>query len=190
MLSIPSPCRFAISSGLLALLAGALLPAIRAQSVNIAVDATRTVRTVDERVFGLNTAIWDSACNTPETIALLQAAGFRCLRFPGGSASDEYHWQTNTSGTNTWRWATNFAAFANVASSLSAQVFITVNYGTGTPEEAAAWVTEANVTRHLGIRYWEIGNENYGASWEADQQAVPHDPYTYAVRTRDYITQM
>jgi hypothetical protein len=47
----------------------------------------------------------------------------------------------------------------------------------------------ANVTNHLGFKYWEVGNECYG-SWETDTNNRPHDPYTYALRAHDYITQM
>jgi len=45
-------------------------------------------------------------------------------------------------------------------------------------------------TAPLGFKYWEIGNENYGASWETDSNSLPHDPYTYAVRSAGYITLM
>ena len=39
------------------------------------------------------------------------------------------------------------------------------------------------------LRYWEVGNENYG-TWEADNNARPHDPVTYANRFREYWRQM
>lgn len=39
----------------------------------------------------------------------------------------------------------------------------------------------------LGFKYWEVGNEVYG-SWETDSNSLPHDPYTYALRARDYIS--
>ena len=78
----------------------------------------------------------------------------------------------------------------NIATNLpGAQVFITANYGTGTPGEAAAWVLSANVTNQCGFRYWEIGNECYG-TWETDSHAVQHDPYTYATNAAAYIQQM
>ena len=157
--------------------------------VQVTVDAERVVREVDERVFGLNATMWDQHFATPETTALLAGGGARALRFPGGSLSNEYHWRTNTTLDNTWEWATSFDEFAGVADALGAQVFISVNYGTGTAEEAADWVRYANVEKGLGCRWWEIGNENYG-SWETDTQAVAHDPYTYAVRARDYIAAM
>ena len=44
-------------------------------------------------------------------------------------------------------------------------------------------------TAPLGFKYWEIGNEEYG-SWETDSNSLPHDPYTYALRARDYISLM
>jgi alpha-N-arabinofuranosidase len=44
-------------------------------------------------------------------------------------------------------------------------------------------------TAPLGFKYWEIGNEEYG-SWETDSNNVPHDPFTYASRARDYISLM
>ena len=161
------------------------LPAV----VNIRVDAASVIRTVDARHFGVNAVIWDSVFDTPTTINLLTEMGNQTLRFPGGSLSDEYHWESNTTLNNTWQWATSFDKFAHVVASTRPQVFITVNYGTGTPAEAANWVRNANVTRALGCKYWEVGNENYG-DWEADSQARPHDPYTYAVRFKDYFNQM
>src|SRR5204863_5315351 len=113
----------------------------------------------------------------------------RALRFPGGSLSDEYHWSSGTSSTNQWKWATSFSNFAHIATNLGAEAFITVNYGTGTPAEAAGWVRHANVTNHFGFKYWEIGNECYG-TWETDTNVNSHDAYTYALRASNYFIQM
>ncbi|HTA30296.1 MAG TPA: hypothetical protein VK731_07410, partial [Candidatus Cybelea sp.] len=152
-------------------------------TIHLNVNAGSVVRTVDVRHFGVNTATWDGNLNTSATISLLGKMGTKALRFPGGSTADEYHWQPNTGG------GTSFDGFANVATNLGAQAFITVNYGTGTAQEATAWVAYSNVTNHYAFKYWEIGNENYG-SWEADTNALPNDPYTYAVHARDYINGM
>lgn len=157
--------------------------------VHLSIVATQTVRTVDARVFGLNVAVWDSVLDTTNTIGLLKDMDNRALRFPGGGLADDYHWETNTTGTNTWQWTTSFSKFVNVMTNTGAQAFITVNYGSGTPAEAAAWVQNANVTRQLGIKYWEVGNENYG-SWETDTNPRPHDPFTYATRFKEYASQM
>lgn len=162
--------------------------------VRIHLDASQKVRPVHPCWFGVNTAIWDNdfGDNNTErtrTISLLTEMGITTLRFPGGSLSDEYHWATGTTLNNTWQWNTSFTEFIRVATNINAHVFITVNYGTGTPEEAAGWVRHANVTNNYAIRYWEIGNECYGP-WETDSNTYPHDPYTYAVRAKTYIEQM
>ncbi|MGC4072796.1 MAG: alpha-L-arabinofuranosidase [Nibricoccus sp.] len=157
--------------------------------VNASVNARDRIRRVDPRMFALNTAIWDGAFNTATTAELLNEIDNQALRFPGGSASDEYHWKTNRSEGQTFEWATSFDDFANIAKVTDAQVFITVNYGTGTPQEAADWVRYANRTKRLGIKYWEVGNENYG-TWETDHNNRPHDPVTYANRFKEYARQM
>jgi alpha-L-arabinofuranosidase len=166
-----------------------LLAAPAPAIIQLTVDAARTNRLVDARIFGLNTAVWDSRLDTAETLELLRGIDCQALRFPGGSLSDEYHWAENRTGTNPWTWATSFDSFARLATNLGARICLTVNYGSGTPSEAAAWVQYANVTKGYGCRYWEIGNENYG-EWEKDDQPLPHDPYTYAVRAKEYLERM
>jgi len=201
---------------------------------HLSVNATQAVRAADARWFAVNTAIWDSNFDTPTTISLLQEMGTRAMRCPAGSHSDEYHWSTGTTLTNTWPWPISFANFVHVATNVGAQAIITVNYGTSSTNEAAAWVAYANGsttntlplgvdtygtnwrtagywaslraaaplgkddgknflrlsrTAPIGFRYWEIGNECYG-TWETDSNTVPHDPYTYATRARDYCNLM
>ena len=157
--------------------------------VRATVDGSQRLQTVDPRLFGLNADVWDGSFNTSTTADLLLEAGNQALRFGGGSLSDAYHWQTNTSEGQTFQWATSLDSFANVALATSARVFITANYGSGSPQEAAAEVTYANRTKHYNFKYWEIGNENYG-SWEFDNNARPHDPVTYATRFKAYVQAM
>jgi hypothetical protein len=157
--------------------------------VHVAVVSTNAVRIADARWFGANTAVWDSNFDSARTVSLLGELGTRLLRFPGGSLADDYHWASNKTGTNTWTWVTSFANFVHVATNVGVQAIITVNYGAGTPGEAASWVAYANRTNRYGFRYWEIGNECYG-TWENDTNVYPHDGYTYAVRAADYLQQM
>ncbi|HEX2853638.1 MAG TPA: immunoglobulin domain-containing protein [Opitutaceae bacterium] len=178
----------------LLLLLPAAWPAVAgAQSISLAVDATQKVRTVDDRVFGLNTAVWSGTFKDAQTQPLLKAIDTRILRFPGGSTSDVYDWknkrntQDGSSFTNSWN--VDFDQFAATTLSLNAQAFITVNYGSGTPEEAAEWVAYSNVTKGYGFKYWEIGNENYG-SWEYDIHPVKWDPVTYATLAKEFIAKM
>jgi alpha-L-arabinofuranosidase len=158
-------------------------------AVHVDVDFNGIVRTLDATMFGVNTAVWDGSLDTPGSVATLREAGPLALRFPGGSISDQYHWASNSGAPTPAHWATSFENFMHVATNLQSQVVITVNYGSGTPEEAAAWVRCANVTNHCQFQYWEIGNENYG-DWERDDNVPKHNPLTYAHRARDYFAQM
>jgi len=156
--------------------------------VHVSVNATQTVRTVDARLFGINTAAWDGYLDTPGTLAILNEMDNQALRWPGGSWADEYHW------TNEYRgWGSYTTNFAHVATNTRAQVYMIANYGSGTPQEAAGWVRFCNVTNQYGFKYWEIGNE-VGGSWETDNNTnapwLPHDPWTYAMRFKDYYNQM
>jgi alpha-L-arabinofuranosidase len=62
---------------------------------------------------------------------------------------------------------------------------VTANYGTGTAEEAAAWVRYANVTKGYGVKYWEIGNEIWG-DWVRGHS----DAETYARNYKRYYDAM
>jgi alpha-N-arabinofuranosidase len=148
--------------------------------VHLAVNAGQVLQTVDVRQFGLNIGTWDSNLGDAQTLPVLQEIGCSTLRWPGGSTSDEYNWANDPTGN---------ATFEYIATNLGAQVFTTVNYGTGTAAEATAWVLSANKTNHCGFKYWEVGNECYG-TWETDSHAIPHDPYTYATNAVAYILQM
>ena len=164
-------------------------PGAVGDEVLVSVDAAHIVRTADTRLFGINTAIWDALLDTAGTVSALRELDLQALRFPGGMISDDYHWASGTPGTNIGPSPSSFAAFFHVATNVHAQVFITVNYGSGTPEEATAWVRYANVTNHWGFKYWEISNEAYG-NWEHDENTPPHDPVTYARRATEYFRQM
>jgi hypothetical protein len=140
---------------------------------SVTVDATSGLGTIPANAIGLNTAVYDSDMNDTPIPGLLKAAGIDALRYPGGSYSDIYNWQTNVAQGGYDAPDTDFAEFMGTAQAAGAQPIITVNYGTGTPSLAAAWVQDADVTNNYGIQYWEVGNEvygngTYGANWETD----------------------
>lgn len=163
---------------------------------------------------GINAAAWDANLMDASVPALLADANLRVLRYPGGSTSNNYHWVSNTVDDPSQGGvveSANFDAFMDVVDSTGAQAMITVNYGSGSAEEAAQWVRYANKGGHhyrgpvptypgaskLGhryqIRYWEIGNEvygdgTYGATWEVNRK--PHDPTTYAKGVVEYSAAM
>jgi len=72
-----------------------------------------------------------------------------------------------SSRSGTWTPDFDFESYMTYLNSFTPKgiPMITVNFGTGTPQEAAAWVHYANVVKHYNIRLWQIGNETEG-SWE------------------------
>ena len=112
------------------------------------------MRTVDSRVFGINTAAWDGDLDTPNTISILTNMNNQALRWPGGSWGDIYFMTNEPMG-----WGSRTTNFIHVATNTHAQVFFIVNYGSGTPQQAADWVRYCNITNHCYVKYWEVGNE-------------------------------
>ncbi|HEY3994065.1 MAG TPA: cellulose binding domain-containing protein, partial [Ktedonobacteraceae bacterium] len=171
-------------------------------AASVTVNANNALGQLSSIAVGANTAVWDGNLLDAAVPGLLSAGGVKILRYPGGSTSDVYHWQSNTtvSGQSYANPSNTFDAFMGMAQATSAQAMITVNYGSGTPQEAANWVQYANKggagysgpvpsyaggssSGHTyGIKYWEIGNEvygnsTYGGNWEYDTNAP--GPQTY-----------
>jgi hypothetical protein len=159
----------------------------------VTVNAGTSLAVIPATGFGLNTAVWDANLLDSDVPSLLTTLGIGALRFPGGSTSDDYNWQTDSIVPGQGGYANpvnTFDAFMTLAKAVDASPVITVNYGSntsgnggGTPAFAAAWVRYANVTKGYGVKYWEIGNEiygngEYGSAWETDLHSA-HDPGTY-----------
>jgi hypothetical protein len=164
--------------------------------VQASVLANQTVRAVDGKVFGINQVAWDGNVSTPASVAILNDMGNPCLRWPGGSWGDGYHWTNEAwmaGATSARTWGSFSSDFIAVATNTHAQAFIIVNYGTSDADEAAFGVRMFNITNHCNFKYWEVGNE-VGGSWEWDWNTnapwQPHDPWTYAMRFTNYYAQM
>ena len=165
-----------------------------AQSASVTVDASDDLGTVAAHPFGVNAEVWDGHMNDSVIPGLLKAAGITAMRYPGGSYSDMYDWETNTAPGGYVASDTDFSDFMQTAQAADSQPIITVNYGSGTPALAAAWVQDADVTNNYGIQYWEVGNEVYGngfygADWEEDNHSSK-SPDTYAANFLQYQSAM
>ena len=66
----------------------------------LVVNARTIVRTIDSRSYGLNLAIWDGLLSGTATPALIAGLHTGVFRYPGGSASDDYDWQTDENSVN------------------------------------------------------------------------------------------
>ncbi|GAA3613009.1 cellulose binding domain-containing protein [Nonomuraea rosea] len=192
----------AASAALLALTAlSAPTPAAQADDaapdaapVAVSVNARAGLAAVPQTGIGSNHAIWDTTLGADDTADRLKDAGVKLLRYPGGSYSDIYHWADHTAPGGYVAPNTDFDTFMRGVRRTGAQAMVTANYGTGTAEEAAAWVRHANVTKGYGVKYWEIGNENYGnghygSAWEADNHA-DKSPAEYARHVVAYADAM
>ena len=215
----------ALSAGagaVLAVLAGAALPgAVGAATTEARGSAPVTL---SASPLGVDIPQWDQAYANTNAFnviqPLLKAASFKEIHYSGGVNANQYDWASNTDITNCNAInSTDGQAYAEFASGdtcvqpdaldfqhlsaaardLGAQTFATVNYGTGSPVSAGAWVAKA-ATPGQQVGQWEIGNEDYGC-WEPDQY-LPDCPGTntvagmtamaqsYAAEAATYITDM
>lgn len=131
----------------------------------ISVSTNTVVRTVDPRFYGVNISMWDSELRIPITDTYLKQVKFGTIRMPGGSLSDDYDWVANKriSDSPNWTWTNSLPDMAKVAEAQAAEAYVTVNYGSGTPEMAAAMVAYLNGTVGNGQT---IGKDAKGRDWE------------------------
>jgi alpha-N-arabinofuranosidase len=141
-------------------------------------------------VYDPGSALSDKNGFRTDVIEALKHIKVPVVRWPGGCFASGYHWkdgvgksrkpfydlawrveEPNTFGTD------EFIAWCR---EVGAEPFICANAGTGTPEEMAQWVEYCNLPdgspwarerikngakKPHNVRYWSIGNENYG-EWE------------------------
>jgi hypothetical protein len=151
---------------------------------------------VTGQLLGMNMATWyDIVTNKAGILSAFQTAGIKAVRWPGGSWSDVYHWQTNSNcavapyALDPGQPDSNdtFANFVNdLAIPAGLDVTLTADYGTnptctggGEPSEAAAWVSAA-LANGITVSRMTVGNEVFGSVWEEDLHSSPNNPSTYA----------
>jgi alpha-N-arabinofuranosidase len=182
------------------------------ETVQLSVDASRSGSKIDRNIFGqfaehlghgVYEGVWvgrDSKIpNTRgirnDVVAALKALKVPNVRWPGGCFADEYHWrkgvgpkrdvtlnpnwggvkEPNTFGTH---------EFMDFLGQIGSEAFVSVNVGSGTPQEAADWLeylTAAQPTalakeraangraEPYTIAYLGIGNE----SWDCGGNMTP-----------------
>ena len=179
---------------------------LAAAASTITVDQSSTGPVVTDKILGMNLAAWyDVVGNATAVNTAFAQAGIQAIRWPGGSWSDEYHWQTPNGSTNPnlpfmcqnnsngvpngstgWGGYSTFGEFVtSIVQGGSYDLALTADYGTnpacnggGEPSEAAAWVAAA-LTDGIHVNHMTVGNEEYG-NWETDLHSSPHNPTTYA----------
>jgi hypothetical protein len=166
----------------------------------ISVNQSSSGPTVTDQLLGMNMAVWyDFTAQKTAVLNAFQGAGIVALRWPGGSTSDDYHWNGGSAnpangtapvpGTCDGAYqdsTTNYLNFINELENAGGfDVALTADYGTnpactggGDPNEAANWVKYAYANGGT-VSHVTVGNEEYG-SWEEDMHTKQHDPGTYA----------
>jgi len=132
--------------------------------VALSVNPQSVTRTIDARYSGINLAVWDTHLSDAATRTFTAGMANGVFRFPGGSDSDDYDWSTGRPvSNNTFQWVNNATTFAGVVTAAGAQAYVTVNYGSGTPQQAAAWVAYYNGST---TNTAALGTDARGVNWK------------------------
>jgi alpha-N-arabinofuranosidase len=139
-----------------------------ADAVAIAIDATKPGAKIDRNIFGqfaehLGTGIYEGVFvgrNSPipntrgirnDVVAALRAIKVPNVRWPGGCFADEYHWRKGIGpdrpATLNPNWGgviepNSFGTheFLDFIEQIGSEAYLSVNLGSGTPQEAAEWL--------------------------------------------------
>ena len=131
--------------------------------------------------------IWTGSGYRQDTMRALERIRPAVFRWPGGCFADAYHWEdgvgpNRTARPNHW-WLRDepntFGTdeFLKWCEQLHAEPYLSVNLGTGDPAEALHWLEYCNGAgetsyakmrarngraKPYGVKFWGIGNENWG----------------------------
>jgi len=161
-------------------------------SVVVNINTSNTIADVLPSHFGTNLThfLGQSVINENDFMSNLKNLGKAILRYPGGNGSNQFFWDGNIPSNilndsqitindlidgSGWRISPN--EFVQILDSTNGSGIIAVNasyarYGTSAnpiqtaASYAASFVRHMNQTLNANIKYWEVGNENYGP-WQA-----------------------
>ena len=183
-------------------------PASPAATAEVSIDIGRVVRQIPTTLYGANIewindgqGLWSAQQGKldPKAIELARKLGPTLLRFPGGVFSDAYHWRAAIGAQSSRPTLAHYpngptspAHFgpveaAEFAHAIGADLLLTVNAGSGTPQEAADWLRFMRRTGGPEERLWEIGNELY---MKGDLSAATMTAAAYAQRFREFAAAM
>ena len=156
------------------------------EKTRVVVDPAYTIAQVDPRIFGgflehMGRAVYEGVYDPKsshadengfrqDTLGALRRLRMTAMRYPGGNFASGYHWmdgigpkkQRPTVRELAWQSIepNQFGTddFMKMASTMDWTPMVTVNLGTGTPEEARNWVEYCNCP--VGSRYADLRAEN------------------------------
>jgi alpha-L-arabinofuranosidase len=154
---------------------------IRDLLAEVAVDAGQVVRAVNTQLLGVNAVWWDSELNTSQTQQMVEGAGLDIFRLPGGSSSDDFHFNAPP----TYQGEGTIPSMASFVASVNGQAVVTLDYGSGSPQEAAALLAYLNApvgaTTPIGAGQewndttgtWQTVNWQNAGYWASLRAATP-----------------
>ena len=189
-----------------------IAPASQTNKIKLSIDVSKPGAKIDRNIFGqfaehLGYGVYDGIWVGPDSsipntrgirndiVAALKAIKVPNVRWPGGCFADEYHWrkgvgpqrpvtlnpnwggvvEPNTFGTH---------EYMDFLDQIDAEAFLSLNVGSGTPQEAAEWLEYLTTTQATTlakeraanghpapykIAYLGIGNE----SWDCGGNMTP-----------------
>ncbi len=185
------------------------------QPVKLTVDTAIVLRTGADKFIGINlNYIRDGDANRPDgrpLVAALKDMGVRWLRFPGGEKSDFHLWSSeppyNRPKPLALGWygtavgeRMDFDQYMKCVRAVSAEPYLVVGYDSLERtkrtraqwlENAVSWVRYANRTKKYGVKYWEIGNENWhNGTAKPDEMARIVTEFSRAMKAIDPTIQI
>jgi len=161
------------------------------QSSFISITPTKTIRTLERRMFGVGLATQDWTVDLEETRQRMREAGILFMNFPGGMNANRYDWATSTDKADGSNCRVTTEDYLNLSNAIGSDKMITANYGSGTPSEVAAWVRYANIEKGGNVIFWSIGNESYHPeAYDVRPPPFDHDAETYAAWVVEAIGRM
>ena len=146
----------------------AAAPAVVAQRVQLLVDVSKTGAKIDRNIFGqfaehLGHGVYEGIWVGPDSpipntrgirndvVAALKALKVPNVRWPGGCFADEYHWRKGIGPQRVVGLNPNWGGvmepntfgtleFMDLLEQIGAEAYVSVNVGSGTPQEAAEWL--------------------------------------------------
>jgi hypothetical protein len=128
----------------------------------VTVNVSQVVRPVNSQLLGVNVGWWDLNLNTTQTQNMVLAAGLTSFRLAGGSWADKVHFNvplTYQKGDGT------VASMAQFIASVDGQGIVTPDYGSGSPQEAAALLSYLDAPTNSNV---QIG---YGEEWNTSSNS-------------------
>ncbi len=107
--------------------------------VKVSVDGNQALRTLGPEAFALNLTTDHITCFNDASVELWKELGVKMLRWPGGSDADSYDFTVSRGADHK-----STADFAKLTERVGTDGYVILNYGSGSPQMAAAFVSYLN----------------------------------------------